>query len=1129
MSNIDFPNSKSVAKAALGIVAVVLLASSVSAQYVGTEISSGLDEPAAVATDANGNLYITDSSNNRIAEYVPSSGSLTTFAGMAGTQFAGTNNGIGSAARFSQPRGIVAARGGLVVADQANQLIRFVSFNGAVSNLAGVAGVIGANNGPALSATFSFPNGLVADSQGNIYIADEGNGIRLLDTNNTVSSVAVGGYQFNDPSAVALDNNNDLWVADTGNHVICLISNHVVTVIAGISGSPGTNDSSIAAQAQFNLPGGLLWSSINNSLLVSDTGNDSVRNLFLTNFNGSVGYAVETVAGVPGQPGLANGSPGGSEFSSPTGLAIDAEDFGFFIVDTGNNAVRVLQPSAPQPPVSAPSLGYVTFEPNGDGIIGSVFHPTSAAVFNNTAIIAIVAEDGTQTYMTYGPTPANPLDNTIPQPGPNSGISPELYPGDGTLPPLASILAPMPDMTVYAIGTAPNRQPSAVTTARFQFITANPNFTGNNAAAILLNDITTGAQMYYTLDGSAPTNDGSNGIGPFTDGQTLSLVITSNSTLTVRAFTQNFASSGLVSELLSVSNFAGNKIGFAASHLAGMGSTAILPISLAMVNSNVPLESIQFRVEVTPEGGNPVSAGPLNLLPITDDDFVSLIGPAPEDAPVNYGVSPYAAANNGQGLIVSAVGNSGFDMVGLGTVTLVKIPIPAGASAGQTYNLSVINPSGTSDGLEAAVALFGMSNQTLTIASVPYLVGDSSPSGGYDAAEFGDGTLENSDVNNAFYASVGIRVPPSYSDAFDAMDAYPPDTPGSVGGDGFIEFLDWQTILRRSLGNDTNNWVRFWTNGGFLAHQQVTWSPGGTPVPLSEAESAPRAPKKASLTTSLPGLVWLRQALIGAGTVTNAAAGTTCSIPIYVKIGSGYSLSGLQFRSILSAKGSAPAPGAIQFVPASGVPAPSIDLPGLSSNDIACAWSLGAFSQSLQGSNYLGVITFEVPAGVTNGESYCLRFVGVDGAPDYTTAYAFESLPGTVWVGPSALQPPQITSDEWRTYFFGDVSNSLAADNADPDGDGSPNWQEYLAGTNPTNSQSRLQFESANFNAEGISGLALNWLTAPGKTYILESNPALGGNNWAAVNTNTGDGNNYQLLITNYSGTARFYHIRLQP
>jgi len=45
----------------------------------------------------------------------------------------------------------------------------------------------------------------------------------------------------------------------------------------------------------------------------------------------------------------------------------------------------------------------------------------------------------------------------------------------------------------------------------------------------------------------------------------------------------------------------------------------------------------------------------------------------------------------------------------------------------------------------------------------------------------------------------------------------------------------------------------------------------------------------------------------------------------------------------------------------------------------------------------------------------------------------------------------------------------------------------------------------------------------------VESQPALGGTNWTAVNTNSGDGNYYQLLITNYSGSARFYQIRLQP
>ena len=129
----------------------------------------------------------------------------------------------------------------------------------------------------------------------------------------------------------------------------------------------------------------------------------------------------------------------------------------------------------------------------------------------------------------------------------------------------------------------------------------------------------------------------------------------------------------------------------------------------------------------------------------------------------------------------------------------------------------------------------------------------------------------------------------------------------------------------------------------------------------------------------------------------------------------------------------------------------------------------------------------------------------------------------------AALQPPSLTSDEWKTAFFVSITNALAADDADPDGDGAPNWQEYLAGTNPTNSRSVLQFSGATLNAAGLNGIGINWLTAPGKVYVLESSPAVQGAAWSAVHTNTGDGNACEWFISNYSGSPRFYKIRVQP
>jgi hypothetical protein len=316
--------------------------------------------------------------------------------------------------------------------------------------------------------------------------------------------------------------------------------------------------------------------------------------------------------------------------------------------------------------------------------------------------------------------------------------------------------------------------------------------------------------------------------------------------------------------------------------------------------------------------------------------------------------------------------------------------------------------------------------------------------------------------------------------------------------------------------------IRFWSSTGKRTNQQVTWTPGGAPIPLSVKE----APKKQGITTPAPGSVWFAQASITGQSQVAPFPGATVTIPVSVNVLPGYNLAGMQFRAIVSADGGAPEVGTVTFTPAGTIPQP-IAADGLAPNDIVRAWSLGAFFPTLTGSNYLGTLSFEVPASAEIGQSYTLRFVGVDGAPNLATQYQLESFPATVSVGGSILPPTSQTSDDWKINFFGSVTNSMAADNVDADGDGMSNLQEYLAGTDPTNPQSRLQFSNSGLAANGTPAVTFSWLTAPGKNYVLEARTSLAGS-WSSVATNAGDGYVDQIVLTNYSGNSRFYRIRLQ-
>lgn len=127
-----------------------------------------------ITLDLNNNVYVAD--GNAIRK-IDQSGTVSTFVG--NVTASGSQNGVGSAARFSQPIQIAAdSFGQIYVADSLNNTIREVSPDGSVTDFAGGSAPtqIYPDPGYGISAVFSLPLGVVVNSQGIVYVAEPAQG-----------------------------------------------------------------------------------------------------------------------------------------------------------------------------------------------------------------------------------------------------------------------------------------------------------------------------------------------------------------------------------------------------------------------------------------------------------------------------------------------------------------------------------------------------------------------------------------------------------------------------------------------------------------------------------------------------------------------------------------------------------------------------------------------------------------------------------------------------------------------------------------------------------------------------------------------------------------------------------------
>jgi sugar lactone lactonase YvrE len=321
----------------------------------GPATSAELFDPATIAVDSQGDLFFIDYVNNCVRE-MNTQGVITTVAGNGTMGYSG-DGGLASRAQLREPAGLALdSAGDIFIADSGNNRIREVHYtaNYATSTITtvagdGAAGYNGDNRAPTLAELWR-PSGIAVNGAGTlIYIADEYNN-RIREVNlatNVITTVAgTGDVGFSgdggqataadlyDPWGVLLDSAGNLYITDFGNQRIRKVdASGVITTFAGNGTAGYSGDGGLATAAELNEPWNMAIDAAGN-LFFTDLGNNCIREV-----NAATGL-IATVVGDGTRGFSAGGATTADELSVPEGVALVSGQL--YVADTGNNLIRAI-------------------------------------------------------------------------------------------------------------------------------------------------------------------------------------------------------------------------------------------------------------------------------------------------------------------------------------------------------------------------------------------------------------------------------------------------------------------------------------------------------------------------------------------------------------------------------------------------------------------------------------------------------------------------------------------------------------------------------------------------------------------------------------------------------------------